>query len=126
MKPAGRFVPIGFSANKEGFQSKNTVEPANNRLPAFPQEKSKRLKMGTLLIKNAKLLITNDPELGDLVQGGIFVRDNIIEKIGQLSELPEDADEVIDARQMAVLPGLINTHHHFYQTLTRAIPGAQN
>lgn len=82
--------------------------------------------MGTLLIKNAKLLITNDPELGDLVHGGIFVRDNIIEKIGQLSELPEDADEVIDARQMAVLPGLINTHHHFYQTLTRAIPGAQN
>lgn len=82
--------------------------------------------MGTSLIKNAKLLITNDPELGDLVHGGIFVRDNIIEKIGQLSELPEDADEVIDARQMAVLPGLINTHHHFYQTLTRAIPGAQN
>lgn len=82
--------------------------------------------MGTLLIKDAKLLITNDPEVGDLAHGGLFVRDNIIEEIGPMAELPAEADEVIDARKMAVLPGLINTHHHFYQTLTRAIPGAQN
>lgn len=82
--------------------------------------------MGTLLIKNANVIITNDPELGDLYQGGIFVRDNVIEKMGPIEQLPSHADEVIDAQNMAVLPGLINTHHHFYQTLTRAIPGAQN
>jgi len=82
--------------------------------------------MGTLLLKNAKIVITNDPGVGDLHNGGIFVRDNVIEKIGLEDELPAAADDVIDARHMAVLPGLINTHHHFYQTLTRAIPGAQD
>jgi 8-oxoguanine deaminase len=82
--------------------------------------------MGTLLIKNARLVITNDPERGDIQRGGVFVRDNVIQQVGPDEALPAAADEVIDARQMAILPGLINTHHHFYQTLTRAIPGAQN
>ncbi len=82
--------------------------------------------MGTLLIKNAHIVITNDPKLGDLNNTSIFVRDNLVEMIGPMDQLPNNADEVIDARQMAVLPGLINTHHHFYQTLTRAVPGAQN
>ncbi len=82
--------------------------------------------MGTLLIKNARIVITNDPERGDIYQGGIFVRGNVIQQIAPADQLPAEADEIIDAGQMAILPGLINTHHHFYQTLTRAIPGAQN
>jgi cytosine/adenosine deaminase-related metal-dependent hydrolase len=82
--------------------------------------------MGTLLIKNARLVITNDPERGDIQRGGVFVRENVIQQVGPEDTLPAAADEVIDARHMAILPGLINTHHHFYQTLTRAIPGAQN
>lgn len=82
--------------------------------------------MGTLLIKNARVIITNNSKLGDLQNANIFVRDNVIEKIGLCDQLPQAADIVIDASDMAVLPGIINTHHHFYQTLTRAIPGAQN
>jgi 8-oxoguanine deaminase len=82
--------------------------------------------MGTLLIKDARIIITNDSEKGDFNNGCIFVRDNVIEKIGPGDQLPTVADEVINANQMAILPGLINTHHHFYQTLTRAIPGAQD
>lgn len=82
--------------------------------------------MGTLLLKNARVLITNDAKRGDIHNGAIFVRDNVIEQIGKTEVLPQDADEVIDAGQLAVLPGLINTHHHFYQTLTRAVPGAQD
>jgi 8-oxoguanine deaminase len=86
--------------------------------------------MGTLLIKNAQMVITNDEGLGQIPDGSVFIRDNIIEKVGLLGnlpgDLPTDADEVIDAHNMAVLPGLINTHHHFYQTLTRAVPGAQD
>ncbi len=82
--------------------------------------------MGTLLIKNARIVITNDPERGDIYQGGIFVRGNVIQQVAPADQLPAEADEIIDAGQMAILPGLINTHHHFYQTLTRAIPGAQN
>lgn len=56
----------------------------------------------------------------------MFVRDGRIESIAPASELPKDADEVIDARGHLVLPGLVNTHHHMFQSLTRAIPSVQN
>jgi cytosine/adenosine deaminase-related metal-dependent hydrolase len=82
--------------------------------------------MRTLLIKNANLLITNNAEIGDCRNACLFIRDNIVEQIGSSEQLPSSGDEVIDASRMVILPGLINTHHHFYQTLTRAIPGAQN
>ena len=80
--------------------------------------------MSTLLIKNAHLLITMNAGREQISNGALFVRDNIIEKVGLTSELPADADRVIDASGMVVLPGLINTHHHLYQTLTRCL--AQN
>ena len=82
--------------------------------------------MGSLLIKNASMVITNDPQLGEVKNASILIKDQIIEEIGPSDQLPSLADEVIDANNMVVLPGLINTHHHFYQTLTRAVPGAQN
>ena len=59
-------------------------------------------------------------------EGALFVRDNVIEQVGATNELPATADRVIDARGMIVLPGLVNTHHHLYQTLTRALPAAQD
>ncbi len=63
----------------------------------------------------------------ELRHAAIFVRDNIIEQVGATSELPESADEILDLQgRYIVLPGLVNTHHHFFQTLTRAIPAAQN
>jgi cytosine/adenosine deaminase-related metal-dependent hydrolase len=82
--------------------------------------------MSTLLVKNAEVIITMDGEDKQYRNAGIFVRDNRIESIGPLETLPESADDVIDASGLAILPGLINTHHHFYQTLTRAVPGSQN
>lgn len=82
--------------------------------------------MGTLLVKKIKFLATNAPEIGDLKDGAIFIRDNVIEKIGITGEMPESADEIIDGSNLFVCPGFVNTHHHFYQTLTRAVPGAQN
>lgn len=82
--------------------------------------------MGTLLVKNAEVIITMDGEDKQYRNAGIFVRDNHIESIGPLESIPDTADEVIDATGLAILPGLINTHHHFYQTLTRAVPGSQN
>lgn len=51
---------------------------------------------------------------------------NVIEQVGPSTKLPQTADEVIDASHHVVLPGLINTHHHMYQSLTRAVPAAQN
>ena len=82
--------------------------------------------MSTLLVKNAALLATFDDHRREIPDGGFFVRDGFIEEIGPSAELPVDIDEVLDLTGHIVLPGLINTHHHFYQTLTRAVPGAQN
>ena len=82
--------------------------------------------MSTLLLKHATLLITMDEKRRRIGQGGLLVRDNIIERVGPSSELPQEADRVIDASGMVVLPGLVNTHHHLYQTLTRALPAVQD
>lgn len=82
--------------------------------------------MSTLLVKRADLLVTMDADRRRIPDGGLFVRDNVIERIGPTAELPAEADRVINARGMIVLPGLVNTHHHLYQTLTRAVPAAQN
>jgi len=88
--------------------------------------------MSTLLLKNADLLATMDDARRRIPDGGLLVRDGVIEQVGPTDEMlrahPEhsDADQVIDASGMIVLPGLINTHHHLYQTLTRAAPGAQD
>jgi 8-oxoguanine deaminase len=77
--------------------------------------------MPTLLLKNADLLVTMDGARRRIAGGGLFVRDNIIEQVGPTTELPSSADRIIDARGMAILPGLVNTHHHLYQTLTRCL-----
>ena len=76
--------------------------------------------MPTLLIKNARLLVTMDAQRREIAGGAVFVRGNVIEAVGASSELPATADEVIDAHDQVVIPGLVNTHHHMYQTLTRA------
>ena len=81
--------------------------------------------MATLLLKNAALLATMDDADTRYADGGIFVDGNEIRQIGPSANLPASADTVIDARNMVVLPGLVNTHHHFYQTLTRNIPRVQ-
>ncbi len=81
--------------------------------------------MGTLLVKNAKQLLTMDETRRKIADGAIFVRDNVIAAVGPTRDLPARADRVIDASRMVVLPGLINTHHHLYQTLTAPCPRAE-
>jgi cytosine/adenosine deaminase-related metal-dependent hydrolase len=81
--------------------------------------------MGTLLVANAAHIETFDDGSAAYRDGSIFVRDGVIEAIGPATDLP-DADRVVDARGCLVMPGLVNTHHHFLQTLTRAVPQAQN
>ncbi len=67
-----------------------------------------------------------DDHLREISEGGLFIRDGFIAQVGPTRELPASADEILDLGGHLVLPGLINTHHHFYQTLTRAIPAAQD
>ena len=82
--------------------------------------------MATLLVHHATLLATMDDQRREIADGALFARDGVIEAVGPSSTLPATADEVIDARGQVVLPGLVNTHHHFYQTLTRALRPAQD
>ena len=82
--------------------------------------------MPTLLIRHATLVATMDDEGRRIADGGLFVRDHVIEQVGPTADLPTEADHVIDAHGQIVLPGLVNTHHHLFQSLTRAIPIAQN
>lgn len=82
--------------------------------------------MSTLLVRHATVLITMDDERREIPDGGLFVRDGFIEQVGPTAQLPDTADEVLDLEGYVLAPGLINTHHHFYQTLTRAVPRAQD
>ncbi len=89
---------------------------ANFGLGTMPSRSSK-----TLLLRNAERLVTMDDSGAEIADGGLFARDGWIEQVGPTSALPTDADEVIDCRGTVVIPGLVNTHHHFYQTLTRTL-----
>ncbi|WP_322029881.1 8-oxoguanine deaminase [Paraburkholderia sp. J76] len=80
----------------------------------------------TLLLKNADMLVTMDGARREIRGGGIYVEGNRIVAVGPTAELPATADEVIDASGHLVTPGLVNTHHHMYQSLTRAVPAAQD
>ena len=80
----------------------------------------------TLLIREAECLATLDEGGRELRGASVFLRGNRIEAIGPAESLPTTADEVIDARGHLVVPGLINTHHHMFQSLTRAVPAVQD
>ncbi len=82
--------------------------------------------MSTLLIKNARLLATMNNRGERIVDGGVYVEGPVIRQVGPSRDLPPTADRVIDAQNLVVLPGLVNTHHHLYQSLTRALPDAQD
>jgi 8-oxoguanine deaminase len=82
--------------------------------------------MSSLLIKNADVLVTMDDSRREIRNGGLYSENGFLKNVGQTKDLPESADEIINLSGYIVLPGLINTHHHFYQTLTRAVPAAQD
>ena len=87
----------------------------------------------TLLLKNADVLCTmsepreNENSIeSEIKGGGLFARNGIIEAVGESSSLPQIADTIIDMKGHVVIPGMVNTHHHLFQNLTRAVPAAQN
>jgi 8-oxoguanine deaminase len=82
--------------------------------------------MATLRIAHAELLVTMDDAGLRIPDGGLYIRDGVIEAVGATETLPQEADHTLDARGLLLLPGLVNTHHHLYQTLTRALPGTQD
>ena len=87
----------------------------------------------TLLLKNADVLCTMAGPDGcknnakeEIKNGGLFARNGIIETVAESNSLPQTADTIIDMKGHVVIPGMVNTHHHLFQNLTRAVPAAQN
>lgn len=78
--------------------------------------------MGSIVIRNADVIVTMDAKRRELSGQDIRVEGGVIAAIG--SGLT--GDEVIEARGAVVTPGLVNTHHHLYQSMTRAVPGGQD
>lgn len=82
--------------------------------------------MATLLMRHADVLVCMDDAQREIVDGGLFARDGVIEAVGSTAQLPDTADRVIDLQGHVLIPGMVNTHHHLYQNLTRLMPRAQN
>jgi 8-oxoguanine deaminase len=82
--------------------------------------------MSTLLLRHAACVVTMDDQRREIADGAVLIEDNSIAAVGPNDQLPDTANEVVDCGGMVLLPGLINTHHHLYQTLTRALPGGQD
>ena len=80
--------------------------------------------MADWLIRNAATVLTMDDAGAELSGTDILIRDGVIAEIG--TGLSADGCTVLNAVGAVVTPGLVNTHHHLYQTLTRAVPGAQD
>ncbi|WP_170360394.1 8-oxoguanine deaminase [Ruegeria arenilitoris] len=79
--------------------------------------------MTEILIKNADTILTMDDTRRELSGADILIRGGQIEQIGHGLQT---TGEVHDATGCVVTPGLVNTHHHLYQSLTRAVPGGQD
>ena len=82
-----------------------------------------------ILLKNCYYIATFDDSDNELQGYDILIKNNVIEKIEKNIELSPDeteSAEIIDCSRYLVVPGMVNTHHHLYQILTRNLPGAQN
>jgi cytosine/adenosine deaminase-related metal-dependent hydrolase len=88
--------------------------------------------MSKLLLVHAQVLVTMDSDRSEITDGAIFIDGRQIVCTGSTGEVQQwlldnqhQADRVIDASGTVILPGLVNCHHHLYQTLTRSIGTAQ-
>ncbi len=80
--------------------------------------------MTDILIRGATVVVTMDATRREITGGDVLIRGGVIAAVGQ--GLHAHGAEVLEAKGCVVTPGLVNTHHHLYQTLTRAVPGGQD
>ncbi|MEL7113133.1 MAG: 8-oxoguanine deaminase, partial [Pseudomonadota bacterium] len=81
--------------------------------------------MSVTLIQNADIIATMDDAGTEISEGSILIEGGVIRAIGPASEVSRfasTADTLVDASGAIITPGLVNTHHHMFQTLTRAVP----
>jgi len=111
----GAGLAIGFPPSEAAGQAAKPASAAGG---------GKRPK--TMLVKNATVVVTMDAGRREIKDGGIYIEDGFIKQVGPTSSLPASAEEVLDLKDHILLPGLVNTHHHLYQHLTRVVPAAQD
>ncbi|QRI89659.1 8-oxoguanine deaminase [Delftia lacustris] len=88
----------------------------------------------TLIALNADVLITMDAQRREIRDGALVADGPAVQWVGATADLPpqyrrmvdDGTAQVLDMRGRVVMPGLVNTHHHMYQSLTRAVPAAQD
>jgi cytosine/adenosine deaminase-related metal-dependent hydrolase len=76
-----------------------------------------------LLVVGARSVVTMDEHRRELDGGWVAITDGVVVAVGGASDAPPPALERLDATDCLVTPGLVNTHHHLFQNLTRAFPG---
>ncbi|MCD6362719.1 MAG: 8-oxoguanine deaminase [Synergistetes bacterium] len=79
-----------------------------------------------ILFKDFDLIFTASLKYGEIRGGYLITSGNRIESLGKGDPPSGDYDRVVDGRGKVLLPGFVNTHHHFFQALTRAVKGAQD
>lgn len=79
-----------------------------------------------ILFRDVDAIVTFDAERRELRGGWLLVEENRIAALGNAPAPAGPFDEVVSGRDRVMIPGMINTHHHLYQTLFRAVPGAQD
>lgn len=88
----------------------------------------------TLIARHADVLVTMDAQRREIPDGALVAEDGVVRWVGATADMPlawrqrmdDGRAEVIDLQGRVVCPGLVNTHHHMYQSLTRAVPAAQD
>jgi 5-methylthioadenosine/S-adenosylhomocysteine deaminase len=67
------------------------------------------------------LVLTVDRQVGDFIEGDVLVEDGKIRAVGAKLEVSPDDAMILDAKQRIIMPGFVDTHHHFYQGILRSI-----
>lgn len=80
--------------------------------------------MPDICLKDAQVIVTMDDARAELGHADILISGGVITAVG--SNLDAGDAAVVSVSGCVITPGLINTHHHLYQTLTRAVPGGQD
>ena len=80
----------------------------------------------SLLLRHADVLVTMDGQRREIKDGAVLIDGNVVVGVGTSAEMPATANEVMDLSGHVVMPGMVNTHHHMVQSLTRALPAAQD
>ena len=106
-----------------------TTDPSAHSRPAAMPDPNR-----LLVLRHAEVLVTMDEQRREIADGALVAEGGVVRWVGPTAELPQaDAEavgsgaaEVVDLHGRVLLPGLVNTHHHMFQSLTRALPVAQD